>query len=280
MPIVNDTGGNDILAGGLDTGEGPGDRNASMRMDDDIADLIGGLYDAALGDAAWPDVLARLSARVGGEGILLNHFSLRGQEGGVVLVDIDPASLRAYDDHYRDINPLRLAIQRLPPGDTVFIDRMLVPGADLDRTEFYSDFLAPQDQHSTLCLSTTDHAGQPACIGIWRSRRRPPWGKEEMRLLRQLGPHLGRALRADRRLGAEARRRAVLTAAMDRPLSRRERDCLACIAGGATSRTAAAELGLSVLTVDDYLASAMAKLGAATRAEAVALALMLGRLDR
>ena len=192
----------------------------------------------------------------------------------MVLAQIDPACLGPYDDHYRQINPLVSAIRQLPPGDTVFVDRMLVPRRELDRTEFYNDFLAPQDLHSVLGLSTIDDAGQPISIAVWRSRRRPPWGEDEMRLLRRIGPHLGRALKIERRLAA----RTAGPATMASPLSWREQDCLVCLARGATSKIAARALGLSVLTVDDYIASAMAKLGAVTRAQAVARAMTLGLL--
>jgi DNA-binding CsgD family transcriptional regulator len=196
----------------------------------------------------------------------------------VESVDVDPAWHPLYDQHYIRSNPVLKMIQALPAGNNVFVDRGLVPGSELDRTEFYADFLAPQNHHSALGLSTLDNAGQGACVTFWRSRPRPAWGDEEMRVLRHLGPHLGRALRIDRHLAARARRQTALVAAGIPPLSPRERDCLAWIARGATSRIAAAELGLSVLTVDDYIASAMAKLGAVTRAEAVYLALMLGPL--
>jgi DNA-binding CsgD family transcriptional regulator len=187
--------------------------------------------------------------------------------------------LPVYDEYYRRIEPLWDMIQRQPAGGSVFVDRMLVPGCALDRTEFYNDFLAPQDQHSTLCLSINDGARQPSYVAFWRSRRRPPWGEDEMRLLRHLGPHLGRALRIDRRVAAEARCRAGMAATTSLPLSWRERDCLVCLARGATSKVAARALGLSVLTVDDYIAAAMAKLGAVTRAQAVARAVTLDLIE-
>jgi len=245
----------------------------------ELSDLIGGFYEAGLGDADWPDVLARLAARIGGEGVTLNHSSRAGQRDALIFADLDPAFLAPYNAYYRHINPFLAGVRRLPADDAVSIDQMLMPRSELERTEYYNDFLAPHGLHNLLSLATVDDAGQSVYIGIWRSRRQPPWGEEEMRLLHHLGPHVGRALRTDRRLAGEARRRAA-QAAVSPPLSRRERDCLGCIARGATSRIAASELGLSVLTVDDYIASAMAKLGAVTRAEAVALALAQGPLDR
>jgi DNA-binding CsgD family transcriptional regulator len=55
--------------------------------------------------------------------------------------------------------------------------------------------------------------------------------------------------------------------------SSREREVLALLAGGATDRQVAASLHLSPATVQTHVRNAKAKLGARTRAQAVALAL-------
>lgn len=62
------------------------------------------------------------------------------------------------------------------------------------------------------------------------------------------------------------------------PLAPRELDVLGCVAGGATNALAARRLGLRPETVKAYLRSAMRKLGAHTRGEAVARARRAGLL--
>lgn len=61
-------------------------------------------------------------------------------------------------------------------------------------------------------------------------------------------------------------------------LAPRELDVLACVAAGATNAAAAERLGLRPETVKGYLRSAMRRLGARTRGEAVALARRAGLL--
>ena len=61
-------------------------------------------------------------------------------------------------------------------------------------------------------------------------------------------------------------------------LAPRELDVLACVAAGATNAVAAERLGLRTETVKGYLRSAMRKLGAHTRGEAVAAARRAGLL--
>ena len=61
-------------------------------------------------------------------------------------------------------------------------------------------------------------------------------------------------------------------------LAPREVDVLACVAAGATNAVAAERLGVRVETVKGYLRSAMRKLGAHTRGEAVVAARRAGVL--
>jgi two-component system response regulator DesR len=62
-------------------------------------------------------------------------------------------------------------------------------------------------------------------------------------------------------------------------LTRRERDVLAASARGAGVRDVAAELGLSVTDARETLASAIGKLGARSKLEAVILALQRGDIQ-
>jgi len=61
--------------------------------------------------------------------------------------------------------------------------------------------------------------------------------------------------------------------------SRREREVLALLAKGSTDSQIASELGLSPATVQTHVRNAKAKLGARTRAQAVALSLVSGLIE-
>jgi len=67
--------------------------------------------------------------------------------------------------------------------------------------------------------------------------------------------------------------------ALCRPLTTRELECLTWVCRGKSSRDTGAILGLSTRTVDSYVASAMGKLQARTRVEAVAVAVANGYID-
>ncbi|MFG2776871.1 response regulator transcription factor [Streptomyces prunicolor] len=114
-------------------------------------------------------------------------------------------------------------------------------------------------------------APDPAASAVWEQVR------EAHAALRALAPRIpDPALRAELLdacglLTAEA-------ATGDVELAPRELDVLACVAAGATNAVAAERLGLRPETVKGYLRSAMRKLGAHTRGEAVVAARRAGVL--
>ncbi|MET9825588.1 helix-turn-helix transcriptional regulator [Streptomyces sp. NPDC006349] len=115
-------------------------------------------------------------------------------------------------------------------------------------------------------------AHDPAGGAAWEQVR------EAHAALRALAPRI-----TDPTLREELLRACGLLAAGTGPLpgprlAPREVDVLACVAAGATNGTAAERLGVGPETVKSYLRSAMRKLGARTRTEAVATARRTGWL--
>ncbi|MEV6665845.1 LuxR C-terminal-related transcriptional regulator [Streptomyces nigra] len=101
--------------------------------------------------------------------------------------------------------------------------------------------------------------------------------REAHAALRALAPRIGDpALRAE--LLDAAGLLAVGSGSRAVQLAPREVDVLTCVAAGATNAAAAGRLGLRAETVKGYLRSAMRKLGAHTRGEAVVAARRAGLL--
>lgn len=246
---------------------------SGLMIDQDrFSHLIGQTYDAAVGQDEWSAVLGDLLTAVGGICVALSRQG--GPAAGTVTVGCDPACIELYQAHYHRIDPIGPLLPRLPSG-SAFDDRMLVPGRDLERSEFYNDFLARWGMHGALSWHCQDPEGEVATLKIVRSRRHAAFGGDELRLLRGLAPHLGRALRIERGL----RRRIVARPGTPAALTGRERECLRRIARGASSKSIARQLALSAHTVNEYVESAMRKLGTGNRTQAVAVALGLGLLD-
>jgi len=103
--------------------------------------------------------------------------------------------------------------------------------------------------------------------------------REAHAALRALAPRIGDpALRAELLDAAGLLAVGLGPGRRDVELAPREVDVLACVAAGATNAVAAGRLGLRAETVKGYLRSAMRKLGAHTRGEAVVAARRAGLL--
>jgi DNA-binding CsgD family transcriptional regulator len=246
----------------------------AMPDDRAIAQLVGQTYDAALGDEDWAVVLRRVLVLLGGEAVALHPTGAPMPADAAIRVGCDPAFVPLYNAHYHQTWPILPMMQQLQ-AQPVFVDRMLVPADDFLRTEFYNDYVRPQGGHSGLYWVDFGRQGLGAHLSLWRSPHRPDWSDEDVRLLQHLGPHIGRALKIQGRLVATGTRNGTAPPL----LAPRERDCLAWVARGASSKQAAQRLTLSVYTVNEYVASAMRKLRATSRSEAVATALSLGLID-
>ncbi|MFD5073168.1 response regulator transcription factor [Streptomyces sp. NPDC058371] len=128
------------------------------------------------------------------------------------------------------------------------------------------------EARSLLAATRVPAAASPAA---WEEVR------EAHGVLRALAPRIvDPALRAEllEACGRLAGAAGQEPAARDVGLSPREVDVLTCVAAGATNAVAAERLGLRPETVKGYLRSAMRKLGAHTRLEAVVAARRAGLL--
>ncbi|MEV8528976.1 LuxR C-terminal-related transcriptional regulator [Streptomyces sp. NPDC052000] len=159
--------------------------------------------------------------------------------------------------------------EALPIGDRLF-------GAAVDAARDVEQALAVRDEAERLLATAgkraADAAGSGA--GAWEEVRQ---AHGELRALapRVADPELRAAL-----LGVCGRLAGAAGPPAARPvaLTPRELDVLACVASGTTNAAAGERLGLRPETVKGYLRSAMRKLGAHTRLEAVVAARRAGLL--
>ncbi|MFE9376745.1 response regulator transcription factor [Streptomyces sp. NPDC006855] len=155
-------------------------------------------------------------------------------------------------------------------GDRTF-DAVVAAARDVEQS------LAVQDSARQLLAAGRERVSDPDAVpGAWEDVR------EAHRDLRALVPRVvdpvlrEELLEVCGRLASASGARAP--AAREVRLAPREVDVVACVAAGATNAAAAERLGLRPETVKGYLRSAMRKLGAHTRLEAVVAARRAGLL--
>ncbi|MDH6453869.1 MULTISPECIES: helix-turn-helix transcriptional regulator [unclassified Streptomyces] len=148
-------------------------------------------------------------------------------------------------------------------------DRMMTAAVDAARD--VEQALVVADEVRDVLAAARAEPG-PGDARAWEQVR------EAHTVLRALAPRI-----ADPALRAELLDACALLTSDSAPaqgvvLAPRELDVLACVAAGATNAVAAERLGVSAETVKAYLRSAMRRLGAGTRGEAVVAARRAGLL--
>ncbi len=134
----------------------------------------------------------------------------------------------------------------------------------LRRNAFFNEWAVPAGRVAQAVMTLPNRPDGPRRVIVFNSEvDGKPFGERQRAILETVRPHLCRPIEA-----ADAVRRRQRAAG----LTRRELEMLALVREGLTNGEIAARLVVSPATVRTHLANASAKLGAHTRAEAVALA--------
>ena len=172
-----------------------------------FAELVGDVYAAGLDATRWGDVLTRMSGMVGSCAgtIFIHDFNdrsadLDGANGNVAaFMGIDDSALASYASYYSGRNVWIEAEDTLPPGSAV-TSSMLLPESRLRRTEFYNDWLRPQDFFYSLGSVVVKEQARAVKLSFLRSERDGAYSADELRLMRRLMPHLQTSVTTHRKL--------------------------------------------------------------------------------
>jgi len=177
-----------------------------------FSDLVEVIYSAAVDGTRWPLVLSTIADSLGAVDATLEIHETAGQApgffqcGGRLPVD----GIDAYLNHYAAVCPRIPHIFHLPRGATI-CDHDILDERQIDRDEFYADFLAPDGLRyflgGILDLPIRGHAG----IYVHRSPRQGHADHKALASLGRLLPHLSRVLDLYLRLGEQiGQRRSFL----------------------------------------------------------------------
>lgn len=168
--------------------------------------LVDGIYAAALDPRLWPAVLEAVSDRIGALQACLTRLSHIDGDGEGIVSRIDPSSVQAFHEYYRTRNVFTLVddLGAWKRGwrPTVIGTHDVMPVEDYLRTEYFNDFMRPQDAGATLHVRLELDESTSAAIAFGRSIRKDDFTAEAVEVARSLQPHLIRAYRLGRLLAA------------------------------------------------------------------------------
>jgi DNA-binding CsgD family transcriptional regulator len=163
------------------------------RLSVKLSDLIDLAYASATDKLHWGEFLTEVSHAFRDANVLLWHTNKI--DSNFNLTDFyryESTTIRAFEQHFYRINPW-MQKKLVVPSGRLHRTEELYPENELLRTEFYNDFLRPNDLFKGFGISMyNDH--RFAFLSIVRSQRAGPPSAEELRLLSLLTPHLQRAI--------------------------------------------------------------------------------------
>ena len=182
-------------------------RRLAMQLDpNDIAELTTLIFAAALNPARWIDFLEKLHTFTGGVRThIFGRDMATGRLFGHIGVGYDDSHMTGYDQHYRHLNVWVDGFAPSARGTFMRVAEMY-PLEQLFRTEFYNDWVKPQDDMygggGVMLFNEADRF--LAFGGHIRARDREKLDDRFECLVRMLTPHVQQAFEINRALHGKA----------------------------------------------------------------------------
>jgi hypothetical protein len=167
-----------------------------MSSESDLASLIAVIYEAGMDFSLWPHALGRIAAAFSAPSAGIARQGRTLSECWGFSSAIDPDCEKKYIDYYHSVNPIWQRASSTPVG-TVQADTMVMPRRELKRTEFFNDFLVPQQMESMLNAVVLVEEGRQTVVTV---RRNPEFEANDVKLYKLLAPHLQRAVQINLKL--------------------------------------------------------------------------------
>lgn len=177
----------------------------------DFSDLVHLIYEGALDASAWLRFVTALTQRLrGNRSVLilriprLGEVPLKITYGGVPTMDAP------YFQHYMAVDPF----VQLPEGRAVTLHDFVNP-TELERTDFFRDYLEPMDTVYALGVDLRDKGRYHVRLRICRPRHEGNFSAADCRFAEMFVPHLKTAIRMYSELDVVRAERTFYAEAMD-----------------------------------------------------------------
>lgn len=160
-------------------------------MTDELIDFI---YATLLGEASWQQFLDKLAAGIpNGKAVMAMHGITSPEEGYVPLsAGFDAAAIETYNAHYAALNLWQPPLIRHRVGTGV-IDNDLFPREELIKSEFYHDYLLPNEIQVAAAVKIGSDRRYSFSVATLSVQTDLQLKQNMADRLSRLGPHLKRA---------------------------------------------------------------------------------------
>lgn len=178
------------------------------------------LYDAALDEALWVPVMERFADMIGGSSAVLSRQNVEDDTASGMIARMDPVIPDLYFEHFSQCNLLAKvdnpAAYLRGWSPRILTDEDWVPKSELLASEYYNDFLRPQDTHSVLMIRLARSGSEIDVLNINRSHANGQFDARDLELAARLHPHLIRAFGLSLKFAAVQQVKEGMAHALDR----------------------------------------------------------------
>ena len=167
-----------------------------MSSESDLTALIAAVYEAGMDLSLWPYALERIAAAFGAPAAGIARQGETLSECWAFSSGMEPDYVKKYIDYYHSVNPIWQSVPTAPVG-TVQTDTMVIPRSELSRTEFFNDFLMPQQMEGLLNAVVLLEEERQSVVTVQGHRQ---FEASDVELYRLLTPHLQRAVQINIKL--------------------------------------------------------------------------------
>lgn len=183
-----------------------------MSRESDLVALIAAIYEAGTDFNLWPDALGRIAAAFSAPSAGMARQGKTPAECWGICAGVQPAAIKSYVEHYHGVNPIWQRVPNTPAG-TVQADTMVMPRRELERTEFFNDYLVPQRIGGLLNSVVLVEEGRQTVVTMHGHRQ---FDADDVALYKLITPHLQRAVQINLKSAQMQMNHAASRQALDR----------------------------------------------------------------
>jgi DNA-binding CsgD family transcriptional regulator len=183
---------------------------------EEVSQLIGDVYDAALDAAAWPQVLEKTCHYVQGvASVLLSQDSAHKNAEFHFSWGDDPEFTRSYQDTYVKLSPLLLPMVLSVQTGEVTANSDVLPIEQFVATRFYKEWAQPQGYLDSVWATLNKSMTGYAALAVARHERDGLVDEATRRRMRLVAPHFRRAVTIGKVIEAHKVEAATLADTLD-----------------------------------------------------------------
>jgi DNA-binding CsgD family transcriptional regulator len=159
----------------------------------DPLSLIEMIYAAPLGDVSWRALLGALKDFVGADlAFMWLKSKITNNTFIAEVINIDISYVSSYRSYYKPLNPYLKPLEKFRENKIIFGEE-IIERRQLMKTEFFNDFMRPQDMYSVMGGIIINNPTMIAVVSFYRGQERPIFSEEARISWEFILPHLRRS---------------------------------------------------------------------------------------